>query len=107
MSTAKLAASICRAVVWNLSLAWEMKTPPSAAPLDYKCSELNETVDLDTFNSDTGLDLESNNLDFVPCLGKSFTNVAPVISPAGAHASEKSYQLAEIMGVSRTLPGTL
>ena len=66
--------------------------PPSAAPSDYTGSKLSETVELDMFDSDTCLDLES-----ILCLGKSFTNVAPVISPADAQASDKLYQLAETM----------
>ena len=40
-------------------------------------------------------------------LGKSFTNDAPVVSPADAPASERLYQLAEIIGASKTFPGTL
>ena len=40
-------------------------------------------------------------------MGKSFTNDAPVVSPADARASEKLYQLAEIIGACKTLPGTL
>ena len=68
----------------------------------HKGSTLSETVD--TFDSDTGLDLEGNNLESTPCLGKSFTNVAPVISLADAQASEK---LAEMIGVRRILSGNL
>ena len=63
---------------------------------------------LNTFASDTGsLDLEGSNLESIPCLGKSFTNDAPVVSPADAQASERLHQLAEIIGASKTLPGTL
>ena len=62
---------------------------------------------MDTFDSGTGLDMEGNHLESIPRLVKSFTNVAPVISPADAQASEKLCQLAEIIGGSRTLPGTV
>ena len=31
----------------------------------------------------------------------------PVVSPADAQASESLYQLAEIIGASKTLPGTM
>ena len=85
-----------------------VKTPSVAAPSDYTGSKLGETVGLNTFASDTGsLDSEGSNLESIPCLGKSFTNDAPVVSPADAQASEMLYQLAEIIGASKTLPGTL
>ena len=51
--------------------------PPSAAPSENTGSKLSKPVELDTFDSDTGLDLEANNLEFIPCLGKSFTSAAP------------------------------
>ena len=86
----------------------ESEDPPSAAPSGYTGSKLGETVGLNTFTSDTGsLDSEGSNLESIPCLGKSFTNDAPVVSPADAQASERMYQLAEIIGASKTLPGTL
>ena len=82
--------------------------PPSATPSGYTGSKLGETVGLNTFASDTGsLDSEGSNLESIPCLGKSFTNDAPVVSPADAQASERLYQLAGIIGASETLPGTL
>ena len=63
---------------------------------------------LNTFASDTGsLHSEHSNLESLPVLGKSFTNDAPVVSPADAQASEKWYQLAKIVGASKTLPNTL
>ena len=40
-------------------------------------------------------------------MGKSFTNDAPLVSPADAQASERLDQLAEIIGTSKTLQGTL
>ena len=59
----------------------------------------------------TGSGLESETVQLkvntFASLGISFTNVAPMISPADGQAAEKLYQLAEIIGVSRTLPGTL
>ena len=105
--TAIRATSNGRAVVWKQSLAWEMKILPVPLFSDYTGSKLSETAELDTFDRDTGLDLEGNHLESIPYWVKSFTNVAPVISPADAQASEKLYQLAEIIGVSRTLPGTV
>ena len=86
----------------------ESGDPPSAAPSGCTGSKLGETVGLNTFASDTGsLDSEGSNLESIPCLGKSFTNDVPVVSPADARASERLYQLAEIIGASKTLPGTL
>ena len=46
-------------------------------------------------------------MESISCLGKSFTNDAPTVSPADAQASERLYPLAEIIGASKTLPGTL
>ena len=46
-------------------------------------------------------------MESIPCLGKSFTNDAPTGSPADTRASERLYQLAEIIGASKTLPGAL
>ena len=88
----------------------ETGDPPCAAPSCYTCSKLSETVNLmvNTFASETGnFDLTGSRLEFISCLGKSFMNVAPVVSPADAQASERLYQLAEIIGASKTLPGTL
>ena len=48
-----------------------------------------------------------SRLELFSCLGKSSTNVAPVVSPADAQASERLYQLAQIIGASKTLTGTL
>ena len=72
---------------------------------------------VNTFASETGsFDLTESGLESetvhlkvntFASLGKSFTNFAPMISPADAQAAEKLYQLAEIIRVSRTLPGTL
>ena len=77
--------------------------PLSAAPSDYTGSKLGETVGLNTFASDTAsLDSEGSNLESIPCLGKSFTNDAPVVPPADAQASESLYQLAEIIGANKT-----
>ena len=54
------------------------------------------------FASDTGsLDSEGSNLESILCLGKSFANDAPVVSPVDAQASERMYQLAEIIGPAR------
>ena len=82
--------------------------PPSAATSGHTGSKWCETVGLNTFASDTGsLDSEGSDLESIPCLGKSFTHDAPVVSPADAQASERLYQLAEIIGASTTLRGTL
>ena len=63
---------------------------------------------LNKFASSTGsLDSEGSNPESIPCLGESFTNDAPMVSPADAQASERLYQLAEIIGASKTLPTTL
>ena len=81
---------------------------PSDALSSYTGSKLSETVGLSTFASDTGsLDSEGSDLESIPCLGKSFTNVEPVASPADDQTSEMLYQLAEVSGASKTLPGTL
>ena len=64
-------------------------------------SKLGETANLvvNTFASDTGsLDSEGGNLESIHCLGKPFTNDAPVASPADAQPSERLY---------KTLPSTL
>ena len=69
--------------------------------MSYTRSELSETVGLNTFASDTGsLDSEGSVLESIPFLGKSFTGDAPMVSPAGAQASERLYQLAEIIGAA-------
>ena len=67
--------------------------PPCAAPSGYTCWKLSETANLEanTFAS----------------FGESPTHVAPGVSPADARASERSYQQAETIGASKTLPGTL
>ena len=59
--------------------------------------------------TESGLESETVHLkvNTFASLGKSFTNVAPMISPVDAQAAEKLYQLAEIIGVSKTLTGTL
>ena len=101
------------------SISWSGNEDPlSAASSDYM-KKISETVNLtvNTFASETdsfdltgrGLESETVNLkvNTFANLGKSFTNVAPMISPADAQAAEKLYQLAEIIGVSRTLPNTL
>ena len=63
---------------------------------------------LNTFASDTGdFELTGRGMESIPCWGKSFTNDAPTVSPADTQASERLYQLAEIIGASKTLPGTL
>ena len=41
------------------------------------------------------------------CSGKSSTNVTPEASLEDTQASERLYQLAEIIGASKTIPGTL
>ena len=65
-------------------------------------------MELDTFDSDTGsLDSEGSNLESIPCLGKSFTNDAPWFLQQTLKLPRRLYQLAEIIGTSRTLPGTL
>ena len=69
---------------------------------------LSQTVGLNKVASNTSsLDSEGSNPESIPCLGMSFTNDAPTVSPADAQASERLYQLAEIIGASRTLPGSL
>ena len=86
----------------------ESGAPLSAPPSGYTGSKLGETVGLNVFTSDTGsLDSEGSIPEPIPCLGKSFTYDAPVVSPADAQASERMYQLAEIIGASKTLPSTL
>ena len=55
-------------------------------------------MDFNTFDSDIGLDLEGSNLESIH--GK-------IIHERRAQGSQKLYQLAEVIGVSRTLPGTL
>ena len=57
--------------------------PPSAAPSGY--------TKVNTF----------------ACLRNSSTNVAPEVSPEDTQASERLYQLAETIGASKTVPGTL
>ena len=60
---------------------------------------------VNTFVSEMGnFDLTGSRLESISCLGKSPTNVAPVVSPAEARASERLYQ---IIGASKTLPRTL
>ena len=67
---------------------------------------MNLTVN--TVASGTGnFDLTGSGLESVSSLGKSFTKVATVVSPADAQASERLYQLAETIGASKTLPDTL
>ena len=76
--------------------------PPSAAPSSYTGSKLSETVGLNKFASNVGsFDSEGSNPEPIPCLGKSFTNDAPTVSQADAQASERLYQLAEIIGASK------
>ena len=74
------------------------------------CWKFSETVNLkvDTFASETAnFKLAGSVMESISCLGKSFTNVAPEVSPADAKAAEMLYQLAEIIGASKTLPGFL
>ena len=73
-------------------------------------AKLSETVNLkvNTYASETGkFDSGCSRLESIPCLGKSFTNDATMVSPADAQASERIYRLAEIIGASKTVPGTL
>ena len=82
----------------------------SAALPCYTCSKFSETakVDFNTFDGDTGLDLEGNCLESILAWeSRSRMSHPSVISPADAQASEKLHPSAEIIRVSRTLPGTL
>ena len=57
-----------------------------------------------TFDSEIGsFDLNGNSLDSISSSGKSFTNVAPVLSPTDAEASEMLYQLAVPARLSQAL----
>ena len=67
--------------------------------LQITVSKLSETVELDKFYVDFGLDLEDNNLESIFCLGELFASVAPVISPADAQVGNA--------GVSRSRQGTV
>ena len=67
--------------------------PPSAAPSGYTGSKLRETMNL-----------EASTL---ARSRKSSTNVTSEASLSDTQVSERLYQLAEIIGVSKTIPGTL
>ena len=65
-----------------LSYTGSSEDPSSAAPSGNTGSKLGETVGLNTFAGDTGnSDSNGSNLESIPCLAKSFTNDAPVVSP--------------------------
>ena len=81
--------------------------PPNAARPVYTSLKLSETVNLKDDNDTGSFELMGSNLESISCLGKSFTNVPPVVSPADAEASERLCQLAKIIGASMTFPGTL
>ena len=67
--------------------------PPSVALSGYTGSKLRETTNL--------------KASTFACSGKSSTNVSPEASLEDTQASERLYQLAEIIGSSKTIPGTL
>ena len=69
------------------------RDPPSAAPSGYTGSKLRETMNL--------------KASTLARSGKSSTNVTSDASLVDTQVSERLYQLAEIIGASKTIPDTL